>query len=54
MLAAARTTATRLTADIEEETERRRQEMAAATTELADFLSDLADRLRTNGVLSPH
>jgi hypothetical protein len=53
MLAAARTTATRLTADIEEETARRRQEMVAATTELADFLEDLADRLRTNGVLSP-
>jgi hypothetical protein len=52
MLAAARSTAARLGADLAAEQAQRRREMGDAVADLADYLDALAHRLRTGAPLS--
>jgi F0F1-type ATP synthase membrane subunit b/b' len=52
MLAAARSTAARLGADLAAEQAQRRREMEDAVADLADYLDALAHRLRTGAPLS--
>ncbi|HEY2834287.1 MAG TPA: hypothetical protein VGJ14_17825 [Sporichthyaceae bacterium] len=52
MLAAARSTAARLGAELAAEHEQRRREMEDAVADLADYLDELAHRLRTRAALA--